>query len=86
MSFAFTRAVDIERLDSACKGKQSPGHPQLLHGISKTLSAVMLAAVLLQSTTSFLQGNLCLEVSLQIARQQFLDLAGKAQLPEAEHP
>ena len=38
------------------------------------------SSVLLQSAASFLQGNLCLKVSLQIAWQQFLDLAGKAQL------
>src|SRR5262249_55626045 len=38
------------------------------------------SSVLLQSAASFLQGNLCLEVSLQIAWQQFLDLAGKVQL------
>ena len=39
----FTRAADIERLDSTCK-RRSPGYPQLLHAMSKTLPAVMLAA------------------------------------------
>jgi hypothetical protein len=38
--------------------------------------------VLLQSAASFLQWNFCLEVGREIASQQFLDLAGKAQLSQ----
>jgi hypothetical protein len=50
-------------------------------GMIKTLPAVILASVLLQSAAKLLQRNLRLEARLEIASQQFLNLAQGAVVP-----
>jgi hypothetical protein len=44
----------------------------------KTLPPVHISSVLLRSAANLLQRNLCLEVRLEIASQQFLNLTRKA--------